>query len=476
MGNLYDKNNAPYLIAGAFATLVLLASGTLAVVPYIAFLFPVAAFNVALPVALSLSILSILVLALSCKMISNNKKIEIERNKFAEKEQELESVKQQLESKVQELENEITLGKEAGEAANEQEEQLNELTQEKQGLEKEVVELKAKVKGQLKHREEMLSFEHQELRDENTRLKEEKGNLQGELCKTKDKLSNLEHEYDDLYGVCSLDSQHTALEEKAGQLELVLQEKIKKIGRLSVQLREKEEEISSLKGSLEDSKEREKELSKKAKRLKERLDSKTQEAEKLAAEKEELFGQLQKEELNRNEIKSLNEQLNGAQQTLAENEQVFERKREDFCSQLEGIKNSYNKGVDKLNKQVEEDLKNKEIYVLSVVRKRVEQELFNSAEQQCMQDTDSIQEAVDKFMQPIYEKLGINNQLDISSEHSSEFKGTGENKSANEQFSKPKPPYIFTPTRSPYTKLNDASCDSGYFSGCSTSTNSYHTF
>ncbi|QMV45554.1 hypothetical protein HC358_01745 [Wolbachia pipientis] len=228
MGNLYDKNNAPYLIAGAFATLVLLASGTLAVVPYIAFLFPIAAFNVALPVALSLSILSILVFALSCKMISNNKKIEIERNKFAEKEQELESVKQQLESKVQELENEITLGKEAGEAANKQEEQLNELTQEKQGLEKEVVELKAKVKGQLKHREEMLSFEHQELRDENTRLKEEKGNLQGELCKTKDKLSNLEHEYDDLYRVCSLDSQHTALEEKAGQLELVLQEKIKK--------------------------------------------------------------------------------------------------------------------------------------------------------------------------------------------------------------------------------------------------------
>ncbi len=91
MRDLYSKTNAPYLIAGAFATLALLASGTLAVAPYVEFLSSVAAFNVALPVALSLSILSVLVLALSCKMI---KKIEVEKNKFAEKEQKLANVKQ----------------------------------------------------------------------------------------------------------------------------------------------------------------------------------------------------------------------------------------------------------------------------------------------------------------------------------------------------------------------------------------------
>lgn len=376
IGNPYNKNNAPYLIAGTLATLTLLASGTLAVAPYVAFLSPITTFYVALSVALSLSILSTLILALSCKMISNNKKIEVEKNKFAEKEQELESVKQQLESKVQELENEITLGKEA--ASKEVEElnnQLNELTQEKQGLEKEVVELKAKVKGQLKHREEILSREHQELRDENTRLKDEKGNLQGELCKTKDKLSNLAYEYDDLYGVCSLDSQHTALEEKAGQLELVLQEKIKRIRRLSVQLREKEGVISSLKGSLEDSKEREKGLSKEAKRLRESLDSKIQEAKKLAAEKKELFGQLQKEELNRDEIKSLKEQLNGAQQTLAKKKQELEQEREDFHFELEEMKNNHKTDMDKFKKQAEERLKDKEISVLSVVKERVEQGL-----------------------------------------------------------------------------------------------------
>lgn len=94
MRDLYTKTNAPYLIAGAVATLVLLTSGTLAVAPYVKFSFSVAAFNVALPVALSLSLLSILMLALSCKIINYNKKIEVEKNKFAEKEQELESVKQ----------------------------------------------------------------------------------------------------------------------------------------------------------------------------------------------------------------------------------------------------------------------------------------------------------------------------------------------------------------------------------------------
>ncbi|MDE5062446.1 hypothetical protein [Wolbachia endosymbiont of Drosophila tsacasi] len=109
---MYSKTNAPYLIAGTFAALTLLASGTLAVAPYVAFLSPIVVFNVALPVDLSLSILSTLILALSCKTI---KKIEVERNKFAEKEQELESVKQQLDntkkglsgrdSKIRELEN-----------------------------------------------------------------------------------------------------------------------------------------------------------------------------------------------------------------------------------------------------------------------------------------------------------------------------------------------------------------------------------
>ncbi|WP_265040079.1 AAA family ATPase [Wolbachia endosymbiont (group A) of Trypoxylon clavicerum] len=106
MGDLYNKANAPYLIAGALATLVLLASGTLAVAPYVAFLSPIAAFNVALPVALSLSILSILVLALSCKMISQNKKLDAQKAEPNEKNglaKEQENIIQSLEPQIKKL-------------------------------------------------------------------------------------------------------------------------------------------------------------------------------------------------------------------------------------------------------------------------------------------------------------------------------------------------------------------------------------
>ncbi|MFV0949221.1 AAA family ATPase [Wolbachia endosymbiont of Nasonia giraulti] len=106
MGDLYNKANAPYLIAGALATLVLLASGTLAVAPYVEFLSSVAAFNVALPVALSLSILSVLVLVLSCKMISQNKKLDAQKAEPNEKNglaKEQENIIQSLEPQIKEL-------------------------------------------------------------------------------------------------------------------------------------------------------------------------------------------------------------------------------------------------------------------------------------------------------------------------------------------------------------------------------------
>lgn len=106
MGNLYNKTNAPYLIAGTLATLALLASGTLAVAPYVAFLSPIAAFNVALPVALSLSILSALILALSCKMISKNKKLDEKEAELNEKNglaKEQENTIQSLEPQIKEL-------------------------------------------------------------------------------------------------------------------------------------------------------------------------------------------------------------------------------------------------------------------------------------------------------------------------------------------------------------------------------------
>lgn len=101
----------PYLIAGALATLVLLASGTLAVAPYIAFLSPIAAFNVALPVALSLFVLSAVVIAISCRMISQNKKLdekEAELNEKIELAAEQENTIQSLEPQIKGLNKKVS--------------------------------------------------------------------------------------------------------------------------------------------------------------------------------------------------------------------------------------------------------------------------------------------------------------------------------------------------------------------------------
>ncbi|KAB2978075.1 AAA family ATPase [Wolbachia endosymbiont of Nasonia oneida] len=107
VGNLYNKTNAPYLIAGTLATLALLASGTLAVAPYVAFLSSIAAFNVALPVAL----ISTLILVLSCKMISRNKKLAAQGAELNEKTElaaEQENTIQSLEPQIKGLNKKVS--------------------------------------------------------------------------------------------------------------------------------------------------------------------------------------------------------------------------------------------------------------------------------------------------------------------------------------------------------------------------------
>ncbi|QGT15974.1 AAA family ATPase [Wolbachia pipientis] len=140
MRDLYSKTNAPYLIAGALATLVLLASGTLAVALYVAFLSPIAAFNVALPVALSLSILSTLILALSCKMISRNKKLAAQGAELNEKTE----LAAEQENTIQSLEPQI---KGLNKKVSDLETKLDEISRQANGAatKDEVEELKAKI-------------------------------------------------------------------------------------------------------------------------------------------------------------------------------------------------------------------------------------------------------------------------------------------------------------------------------------------
>lgn len=72
---MISKNNAPYLVAGALATLTLLASGVFAAAPYIGFLAPVAALSVGLPFIIGCAVFSVVTIALSYKAISKNKTI-----------------------------------------------------------------------------------------------------------------------------------------------------------------------------------------------------------------------------------------------------------------------------------------------------------------------------------------------------------------------------------------------------------------
>lgn len=484
MRDLYSKTNAPYLIAGAFATLVLLASGTLAVAPYVAFLSPIAVFNVALPVALSLSILSTLILALSCKMISNNKKIEVEKNKFAEKEQELESVKQQFESKVQELENKIALGKEAAskeveelnnqlnrltrekqdadrvieglnkkieqlkkqltdarqesnrkgqelKAANKQVEelnnQLNEFTQEKKDLDERVKELNKKV-SQLECEKKNSLHYTEELRDENARLNERVGSLMEELSQPQREVDSLERQLHELKyeGTLAL-----LLEERITELETCLKKRRKKVGELVVQLRKEKGETSSLQTELKSAKEKEEEILSTKK-----LSELTKKMHQLAADleqKEKLCKELEEEKTkDLDKIGELNKLLD---QERKENEKL-----RDNNSKLKSSKKDLDDECSKLRRR-NSNLERKVKRLQAVIGQEDKQSHSISS--------------------------------DISSEHLSELEGIGENESVNKQFPKPKPPYISTPIRPPYKKLNDASCDSGYFSRCSTPPNSY---
>ncbi|MDR2978074.1 MAG: hypothetical protein LBU56_01340 [Rickettsiales bacterium] len=163
MSNLFKKANVPYLVTSSLATLTLISSLVFAVTPQVPF-----------PLILALATLSVLVIALSCRAISSNKRMEVERSKFAEKEQR--------------LENKISLEKEAGEAASRQAEelkdQLNELTKEKQGLESKIERLSGKIgqlKIQLESEEELYDKPEEKGGDKNEEL--EKNNKRNRVSK-----------------------------------------------------------------------------------------------------------------------------------------------------------------------------------------------------------------------------------------------------------------------------------------------------
>ncbi|WP_341822131.1 hypothetical protein [Wolbachia endosymbiont (group A) of Ischnus inquisitorius] len=98
-----NKNNVPYLIAGALATATLLASGVFAAAPYIGFLAPVAALSVGLPFIIGYAVFSVVTIALSYKAISENKTNSELKNKMKAQEQTISGQKTQLAKKEAEV-------------------------------------------------------------------------------------------------------------------------------------------------------------------------------------------------------------------------------------------------------------------------------------------------------------------------------------------------------------------------------------
>ncbi|WP_353286706.1 hypothetical protein [Wolbachia endosymbiont (group A) of Anthophora plumipes] len=155
---MISKNNVPYLVAGALATLTLLASGVFAAAPYIGFLAPVAALSVGLPFIIGCAVFSVVTIALSYKAISKNKTISEKDVQLAEKVEEISKKDAQLakeEDKVQAQEQTISgqndqlTKKEAEVKAKEEENskqkiEINKKNEEINNQKKEIEELKHK--------------------------------------------------------------------------------------------------------------------------------------------------------------------------------------------------------------------------------------------------------------------------------------------------------------------------------------------
>lgn len=288
MSNLFNKANTFYFVASSLATFTLLTSLALTVTS-----------NVPLPLTLALAALSVLVLALLYKIISNNKKIEVERNKFAQKEQE--------------LENKITLGKEAEEAANKEVEKLkHELTREKQNLDKRAKKLAQKVNESEVERESLL----EEKKSLEKRLKAKANHIfeitdeLKKITKEKDELGKQEEEL--LYEITRL-CEH--LQEKEGNLA------------------EKEKRITELKRKVDNNQCKELEN----KKLNEEI-------EKLSKEKEELCKEIEK--------------LCKEKHILYNKKEELYKRQEELYAELDELQCRF-KEINQKNKNLSQELKKK---------------------------------------------------------------------------------------------------------------------
>ncbi|MDR1139511.1 MAG: hypothetical protein LBJ80_05370 [Rickettsiales bacterium] len=301
MSNLFKKANVPYLVASSLATLTLISSLVLAVTS-----------QVPLPLIIALSTLSVLVIALSYKAISNNRKMEVVKSKFAEKKQE--------------LENEITLWKEAKETANKQvgvlNNQLNWKNKELTGIKQQLGDKCNKI-FELTQKKELLE----------TQLRE--------IEKKLEKLENQSHEF--IQEKRDLENEIEGLNEKIAQLKEkldVTQQKLdQKVQELATKTRE-------LKGKMEE-----------LHNIEQQLNKTTIEKEAAGKQIGRLDDQLIREKQDSDEkVKRLNERV-----MTVDN---LEKEKEELRAELDGLRRKVER-LTKENKDLSEELKDTENFLES---------------------------------------------------------------------------------------------------------------
>ncbi|WP_353277681.1 hypothetical protein [Wolbachia endosymbiont (group A) of Agelastica alni] len=317
MSNLLSEANAFYFIA---SSLTLLTSLALIVTS-----------NVPLPLTLALAALSVLVLALLYKIIRNNKKIEIERNKFAQREQE--------------LENKITLAKEAAnkeakklnQKVNESEAERKSLLEEKESLEQKLeakanhtFEITNELKKITKEKDE-LGKQEEELLYEIMRLCEQLQEKENDIAKKEERITELKRKVDNnKYEELQNKEVHKEIEKLSKEKE----ELCKKIERLCKEkhiLYEKKEELhkrqEELYAELDELQCRFKEINQKNKNL-------SQELKKKFEELDEANGLIENQSFELDEIrKDCNNEVKSLRNSLLERDSQIEQLGEGFLKE-----------------------------------------------------------------------------------------------------------------------------------------------
>lgn len=364
MTSLYNRNSLPCIL---LSLIPITLSGVFAAFVF----FPsLIAFNISPVLILYSCILSVLVTVITYKIISNNRKTEIEKNKSLQKEQELIKEKQQLEEKIQELENKITvrdnlIDQLIPKEANDRENEIRELKSKIDDLNNKNVELNKKI-GQLENEKYNFSVYNDELTKENEKLRNKTSELKSQLCELRDITKREIEEFkkklnesfnQKLQEETSLQNvKVNKLQEKITQLQRTLEKKTQEIKQLNAQLNSKEELNQSLERKITDIDNEKKKLlsyldeaKKQNEKLQDECDNHIKDLSELRKKNDSLSNQIRKQMREHSDLENKNLSLKRDVQELEAEIDKLRKKNIELGEEIKKLKlnaSSKSKGSD----------------------------------------------------------------------------------------------------------------------------------